>query len=105
MHHLWPLAVTYWDACDYARKGMQRHYENRCQMAQALAAIGNGSVSHPQFNPGNADMVRAIHATGPNWRVQSLNSEVGYKLVLEIAANDAQALALIALLMEGDNPL
>ena len=105
MHHLWPLAVEYWDACDYARKGMQRHYENRCQMAQALAAIGNGSVSHPQFNPGNADMVRAIHATGPNWRVQSLNSEVGYKLVLEIAANDAQALALIALLMEGDNPL
>ena len=40
-----------------------------------------------------------------SWRVQSLNSEVGYKLVLEIAANDAQALALIALLMEGDNPL
>ena len=105
MYLSWRMTVEYWDACNYAREGMQRHYEGRCQIAQALAAIGNGRVSHPQFNPGNPDMVRAIHATGPNWRVESFNSEVGYKLVLTIAASDAQALALIALFMEGDNPL
>ena len=105
MYLSWRMTVEYWDACNYAREGMQRHYEGRCQIAQALAAIGNGRVSHPQFNPGNPDMVRAIHATGPNWRVESFNSEVGYKLVLTIAASDAQALALLALLMERDNPL
>ena len=102
---IWPSTVTYWDACDCARAGMKRHYEDRCRIADGLAAVGDGKASHPPFDPGNRDMHHAIHASGPNWRVKSFNSEVGYGLVLEIAATDAQALALLALLMEGDNPL
>jgi len=102
---IWPMAVEYWDACDYARAGMKRHYDGRCQIADNLAIVGDGKASHPPFDPGNRDIHRAIHASGPNWRVESFNSEVGYKLVLTIAATDAQALALLALLMEGDNPL
>jgi len=102
---IWPLAVEYWETCDYARMRMKQHYDNRCQIADALAAVGDGQASHPQFNPGNREMSKAIQASGPNWRVKSFNSEVGYKLVLEIAATDAQALALLALLMERDNPL
>ena len=105
MHHLWPMAVAYWDACDYARAGMKRHYEDRCRIADGLATVGDGKASHPPFDPGNRDMHHAIHASGPNWRVKSFNSEVGYKLVMEIAVSDAQAQALLALLMEGDNPL
>ena len=102
---IWPSTVTYWDACDCARAGMKRHYEDRCRITDGLAAGGDGKVSHPPFAPGNRDMHHAIHASGPNWRVKSFNSEAGYKFVMEIAVSNAQAQALLALLMEGDNPL
>ena len=105
MYLSWRMTVEYWDACDYARAGMKRHYDDRCQIADNLATVGDGKASHPPFNPGNRDIHHAIHASGPNWSVESFNSEVGYKLVLKIAATDAQALALLALLMERDNPL